>query len=234
MTSQSHRTGPLRREQPSGAGAPGTRERVECAPAGAPHAADVLSRREAILRVGVLLGGATLVGQAALLAGCATVGAPRATAVRFTREEIALLDEVAETILPETGTPGAKAAGVGPFMARMVAEAYDERARRIFRDGMRTLDKEAVRTLGFPFMAATAEGRLVLIERLDREQFEHQRTRAPGGDAHYFRMMKELALSGYFTSEIGYRQAMRYIETPGRFDPCVPYAPGEKAWAPHA
>jgi hypothetical protein len=52
--------------------------------------------------------------------------------------------------------------------------------------------------------------------------------------AHYFRMMKELALLGYFTSEIGYRQAMRYIETPGRYDPCAPHKPGEKIWASHA
>ena len=51
---------------------------------------------------------------------------------------------------------------------------------------------------------------------------------------HYFRMMKELALLGYFTSEIGYTKAMRYVESPGRFDPCAPYKKGEKAWAPHA
>jgi hypothetical protein len=52
--------------------------------------------------------------------------------------------------------------------------------------------------------------------------------------AHYFRMMKELALLGYFTSEIGYTKAMRYVESPGRFDPCAPYTAGEPAWAPHA
>jgi hypothetical protein len=51
---------------------------------------------------------------------------------------------------------------------------------------------------------------------------------------HYFRMMKELTLLGYFTSEIGYTQAQRYVESPGRFDPCVPYQAGEPAWAPHA
>ena len=51
---------------------------------------------------------------------------------------------------------------------------------------------------------------------------------------HYFRMMKELALLGYFTSEIGYTKAMRYVESPGRFDPCTPYTKGEPAWAPHA
>jgi hypothetical protein len=47
-------------------------------------------------------------------------------------------------------------------------------------------------------------------------------------------MMKELTMLGYFTSEIGMTQAQRYIESPGRFDPCVPYTAGEKSWAPHA
>ena len=47
-------------------------------------------------------------------------------------------------------------------------------------------------------------------------------------------MMKELTLLGYFTSEIGCTQAQRYAETPGRYDPCVPYKAGDKAWAPHA
>ena len=50
----------------------------------------------------------------------------------------------------------------------------------------------------------------------------------------YFRMMKELALLGYFTSAIGATQALRYVEQPGRYDPCVPYKPGEKLWADHA
>jgi hypothetical protein len=73
----------------------------------------------------------------------------------------------------------------------------------------------------------------VLLERLDREQLGPV---PPGREPRpfYFRMIKELTLLGYFTSEIGYTQALRYVETPGRFEPCVPYAPGEKAWAPHA
>ncbi len=57
---------------------------------------------------------------------------------------------------------------------------------------------------------------------------------AADAPAHYFRMMKELAMLGFFTSEIGYTKAMRYVESPGRYEPCAPYAPGDKAWAPHA
>ena len=75
---------------------------------------------------------------------------------------------------------------------------------------------------------------------------DQRKEAAPGSDAgaataitedppsHYFRMMKELAMLGYFTSEIGCTQAQRYIETPGRYDPSVDYHPGDKAWAPHA
>ena len=99
---------------------------------------------------------------------------------------------------------------------------------------MATLEEECRREHGVEFMDATPEQRLALLERLDREQYEYQRTRTGGAPNHYFRMMKELALLGYFTSEIGCTVAQRYVETPGRFDPCVPYTPGERSWADHA
>ena len=55
-----------------------------------------------------------------------------------------------------------------------------------------------------------------------------------GGSQHYFRMMKELSMLGFFTSEIGYTKAMRYVESPGPFKPCEPYVKGDPAWAAHA
>lgn len=194
-----------------------------------------ISRREVLARVTALLGGSAVVGSQAFLAGCATVPAGRpAAAGAFTNDIVTLLDEVAETILPETETPGAKAAGVGPFMAVMVRDAYSPSERRIFLDGLGTLESECRAMHGRAFLAATPAERLALVERLDREQYDYMRRRAPDEPTHYFRMIKELALLGYFTSEIGYTQAMRYVESPGRWDPCVPYAVGDKIWAPHA
>jgi hypothetical protein len=199
--------------------------------AATPSSVDLLTRREALRRVSLLLGGATLVGESAWLAGCATEGAPRAaTSSPFSASEIALLAEIGDTILPTTSTPGAKAAGVGPFMAVMVTDVYDAGQQKIFRDGLATLERECRKLHGTDFMSATSAQRTTLLEQLDREQYAQRNS----GKAHYFRMLKELSLLGYFTSEIGYTQAMRYTETPGRFDPCVPYTPGEKAWAPHA
>jgi hypothetical protein len=191
---------------------------------------ELLTRREAILRVSALFGGMALVGQSAMLTGCRQ-RTPDAAA--FTQDEVAFLGEIAETILPETATPGAKAAGVGSFISMMVADTYDAHEQQVFREGMQALDDQCREAHGTPFMTATPEQRLALLEKLDAEQVRYMEGRGAQETPHYFRMMKELALLGYFTSEIGYNQAMRYAETPGRYDPCAPYEPGDKAWAQH-
>jgi Gluconate 2-dehydrogenase subunit 3 len=239
---------------------------------------NTIDRREAIKRVSALLGGIAFIGGSSLLTPCerrdVADDAPMKT---FTPDEIAYLDEIAETILPATSTPGAKAAQTGAFMALMVTDVYTAKDQKIFRDGMAALDDEMQKANNVSFMGATPQQRLALLERLDRVQRAHSierenATRAKAGlaplppeakqpeqhlpdqrqegalgadvgsataitadtPAHYFRMMKELALLGYFTSEIGCTQAQRYAETPGRYDPCIPYKAGEKSWAPHA
>ena len=225
---------------------------------------ELITRREAVLRVSAILGGVTLIGGSALLTGCREDAKPNTDAA-FSPDEVAFLDEVADTILPPTKTPGAKAAQTGAFMALMVRDTYDERDRKIFRDGIPAIDAATNKAHNVSFMKATPQQRLSVLETLDKDQkafmkaleedmkkareSREQNLRkesAPGTDAgaataiadnppsHYFRMMKELALLGYFTSEIGCTQALRYVESPGRYDPCVPYHPGEKAWAGHA
>jgi hypothetical protein len=223
---------------------------------------ELITRREAVLRVTALLGGVALIGSGAFLTGCR---AERASGETFSPDDIAFLDEVADTILPTTSTPGAKAAKTGAFMALMVQDSYSPEDAKIFRDGMRKIDEATQKAHNVTFMKATPEQRLAVLTGLDRDQRtlsqaqedesrkrslawlnEPRKEGAAGTDAgaatqatsdpqtHYFRMMKELALLGYFTSEIGATQALRYIESPGRYDPCVPYKPGEKEWASHA
>lgn len=197
-----------------------------------PEPSDLLNRREAIQRVSLLFGGVALVGHTGLADAQSAATAPSVPVL--SSSDVALMGEVAETILPETSTPGAKAAGVGPFIALMVADAYSPDEQAIFSDGVRALERACTEAHGHSFMSATPEERLSLLEKLDREQYDYMEAREDNAPVHYFRMIKELALLGYFTSEIGYTQAMRFAETPGRFEPCVPYAPGDKAWAPHA
>ncbi|HET7249582.1 MAG TPA: gluconate 2-dehydrogenase subunit 3 family protein [Gemmatimonadales bacterium] len=196
-----------------------------------------MDRREAIRRVSALLGGIALVSETALLEACSGErSAARTGATTFSPNDVAFLDEVADTILPETSTPGAKAAQCGAFMALMVTDTYQDRDQQVFKNGLQQLDTACRQMHKTGFMTATPAQRLALLEQVDKEQKAYMDSRAPNSEtpSHYFRMMKELALLGYFTSEIGYTKAMRYIEVPGRYDPCLPYKPGETSWAQHA
>lgn len=226
---------------------------------------DLITRREAVLRVTAILGGTALVGGSALLTACRDESARYVGNELFTADEVHLLDEVAETILPETKTPGAKAAKTGAFMALMVRDTYSPRDQQIFKAGIPAIDAAMQTAHNTTFIKATPEQRLSVITQLDKAQKAFMETRAeqikkakeeqlkdqrkeaaPGSDAgavtaivedppaHYFRMMKELTLLGYFTSEVGVTQGLRYVESPGRYDPCVAYHPGDKAWASHA
>jgi len=202
-----------------------------------PGGVTLIGRREAIRRVALFLGGTTLVGGSALLTACERERPPApATGPvgEFTAADITYLDEIAETILPATKTPGAKAAKTGAFMALMVTDCYEDRDQKIFRRGMQQLEDASRKAAKASFMSASPEARLALLESIDREQKTYMDDRKDGDPTHYFRMMKELALLGYFTSEIGYTKAQRYAESPGRFDPCVPYKPGELSWTSHA
>lgn len=196
-----------------------------------------IDRREAVRRVALLLGGSALAGGSALWsAACTTTDADRAVDAvgDFTPADVAWLDELADTILPPTGTPGAREARVGAFMALMVTDTYDAARQALFREGMTAIDSACRAAHGRGFAEATPEQRLALVEAQDEAQFTHMRRKAPEAPPHPFRLMKELVLLGYFTSEIGCTQALRYVEAPGRFDPCVPYVPGETIWASHA
>lgn len=200
----------------------------------------LIDRREAVKRVSFMLGGIALVGSSSgLLTACAKADrdavATAGTVGTFTADDIALLDDIADTILPDTPkSPGAKAAKTGAFMALMVTDSYSPEDQKIFRDGMTALNEASKKANGgATFSSASASQRTALLTALDKEQFDFQKVRKDQPQ-HYFRMMKELSMLGFFTSEIGYKKAMRYVESPGPFKPCEPYTKGDPAWAAHA
>jgi hypothetical protein len=186
--------------------------------------------------IAILTGGA-VVGAEAFLTGCKnaeTVG------TEFTPTNVAFLDEVAETILPATNTPGAKAAKVGQFMTVIVNDCYDPDDQKTFHDGMKQLNDAFDKKYSTSFMSGTPQQRHDFLVELDKEAKEHQKKRADsmtGKDQknkmpnHYFSLMKQLTLWGYFTSKEGMTQALRYNPVPGRYEGCIDYKKGEKSYA---
>jgi hypothetical protein len=190
-----------------------------------------MNRRDAIGRVALIMGG-TMIGAEFLVSGCK----PGTTSATLTNLEdpdhVAFLDEVADTILPDTpSSPGAKAAKVGTFMTVMVRDCYEPADQDIFLKGFGKIDEAANKKFSKKFMDLDATQKLALLTDLDKEQEAYSKSKKPKDPNHYFRMMKELTLFGYFTSEVGAKKALRYVPVPGRFDGCIPYKKGDKAWA---
>jgi len=206
-----------------------------------------MERREAVKYISILLGGA-VVGADAFLTGCKPQKKVRTD---FTEEDVAYLNEIGETILPQTATPGAKAANVGAFMTVMVNDCYEEGDQRAFKDGMDKLNDVSNNKFKGDFMKITPEQRHELLVELDKEAKEYQkevnkfnsdesqkeREETRKGNlkykkqyksSHYFTMMKQLTLLGFFTSEVGMTKALNYKPVPGRFDGCIPYKKGDK------
>lgn len=205
-----------------------------------------MNRRDAINRVALIMGGA-VIGADFFISGCKSTS--KKVNDLFTEDHVAFLNEVADTILPTTSSPGAKAANVGQFMAVMVQDCYTPNDQKTFVDGMGKLDDAANKKFNAKFIDLDAQKRTDLLVALDKEQKDYTANRnkklgedklnhkddpkykAPEIPNHYFKMIKELTLLGYFTSEIGATKALRYVAVPGRYDGCVPYKKGDKAWA---
>lgn len=182
-----------------------------------------MDRRQALALSAAWLGTA-LIGADAFLSGCKN--APATTGL-FSAADIALMDEIGETILPETAdAPGAKAAQIGAFMEAIVTDCYDEKEQAIFTAGLQQLHTASKAQFGGDFMAIQPQERFDLLASLDKTAAGQAEDAPP----HYFRLLKELTLWGYFSSEPGVTKALRHNPIPGRFDGCVPYTEGEKAW----
>ncbi len=188
-----------------------------------------MNRRDAIAAVAAILG-TTVISEELFAASKLSGGIAIKVNDIFSAKDILLLDEIADTIIPQTDTPGAKAAKVGEFMALMITDCYTARDRNVFIKGIKQIDEEATTMFNTTFISCTAPQRKELLIKLDTDQKQHQKVRKSGQPVHYFRLMKELTLMGYFTSEIGATQQLRYEEVPGRYDACVSYKKGDPVY----
>lgn len=185
-----------------------------------------INRREALKSVVLMMGG-TMVGANVTLTGCAPE--KQIEGLDFSEDELAYMDEIGEAIIPTTDTPGAKAAGIGSFMAMMVKSTYTEEQQKSFVNGLNRLKSDFKVDNSKEFMDATVEERTNYLNQINKKAM----VPATEGnkDDNCILMLKDLTLLGYFTSEIGATQALRFVETPGRYEPCIEYKKGDKAWA---
>jgi hypothetical protein len=191
-----------------------------------------MDRRE-LLKLIAAATGSVVIGGEFFLSGCKSKDV--ATPGFFTEKDISFFDEVAETILPKTNTPGAKEAEVGKFMASYSTDCYDELQLKTLKDGISKLNEASGKMNKASFMDATASQKQNLLIETDAEakKYNEEKKDQAGKEhtLHYFTLMKQLVLLGFFTSKPGATQVLRYVPVPGKYYGCVDYKEGETSWA---
>jgi hypothetical protein len=210
-----------------------------------------VNRRDAISKVAIMMGGAiSAPTMMAMLDSCKSPSKAAANGTwALAKDQQTLLAELAEVILPKTTTPGAKEAGVGPFIEKMLADCYSPAQQEHFAKGLTDIESAADKAVNKSFMACTPTqqvGFLKAAEAAAKEESKNIESAAKIKDPEtglektagkdvpalvpFFKLLKELTLFGYFTSEQGAKNALAYVEVPGKYE-SVTLKPGQKSWA---
>ena len=199
-----------------------------------------MNRREAISRIALLVGG-TL--SAPTLYAMESVGKVKTrsaleAAFSLTEAQRLIVAEVAEHIIPKTTTPGAKDAGVPAFIVMMLNDCYKSPEHNSFLEGVTDLEKKNFLSLGKEEQIATLKQveldtkelmkaynvkQVKVGDNVDKESMEGKQ------GVPFWRLMKELTLLGYYTSEPGIKASFIYEPIPGKFE-ATKLEPGQKAF----
>jgi hypothetical protein len=189
-----------------------------------------INRREALRRTALLLGGVVSAPTAlGFLNGCS---AKTTGSSSFTDEQSAFLTRISDIMIPATDTPGAADVGVVNYVSDMVFVMYDDEEKASFLSDMEGFMSKAEASLGKPFNEASPK------EQSDFIHAEHELVF--GGDVDwnapkpFIWKMKELTITGYFSSEAGMTQVLQYTQVPGRYDACVPFSEAGEGGRVHA
>jgi hypothetical protein len=135
----------------------------------------------------------------------------------------AFLDRICDLVIPDTDTPGARAAGVPAFIALALQHGLAGATPADRATLQRRLDAEAA--AGFLKLEAVQQAQV--LAQLDAATFARDAAGATAGEPAWARI-KQLLVMGYYTSEAGGLQELQYNLVPGRWDPDVPVKPGDR------
>ena len=197
-----------------------------------------MNRRDAIKKAAMLMGGSLLMPDVLKAWTHPMIENPN---FRLTAVQDALIAEIAETIVPTTDTPGAKAAGVPQFIKKMLADCYRDKYSAYFMKELDAVEADTMAKFSKSFVDASVEERTEILKIYEKKAKTEavtfkQEAQSLGestlpSERPFFATMKDLTVTGYFTSEIGCTQALRYEAVPGKYIGDYPYKKGDKAWA---
>ena len=150
-----------------------------------------------------------------------------------------VLTAMCEAIIPRTDTPGAIDAGVPQFVELMVRDWLSDEERAIFDRGMQDMMERIPREKNASFDKLELSDQQAILEAIeaaasDSPWYEFGNVQRQFiSDAPFICQLKEPTAWGFFTSEVGSTEVLRYNPMPMYFDGDVPLGPDESSVVGH-
>ncbi|HLF64341.1 MAG TPA: gluconate 2-dehydrogenase subunit 3 family protein [Saprospiraceae bacterium] len=197
-----------------------------------------MDRREALRTTSFVVGYSLSASAiAAALQGCRTEPGTAETANEadwtpafLDQEQVQLVAELSETLIPETTTPGAKSVNVHQFIDDELQNFYRPLDQYRFVQGLNDIQARAQAAYGKTFQTCAMNERTELLKRLEEETEKENEAGDPIGRP-FFTMLKNMTFQGYFTSERVSKEVLKFDPVPGEFRGCIPLAEVGKLWA---
>ncbi|MEI7585545.1 gluconate 2-dehydrogenase subunit 3 family protein [Runella sp.] len=182
-----------------------------------------MNRREVIKNVALMLGGAFSAPTLMAMNHWEQATSPTIEGAAFSLSDThrKIVAEIAEMIIPRTDTPGAKDAGVPAFIEMMLKDCYAQSEHLSFTEGLASMEQ-------VKFLELNEAERRWVLKYLEQQTKEKMKAMPKG--TPFWRLMKELTLLGYFTSEAGIKASFDYVQIPGKLEN-IKLKPNQKAYA---
>lgn len=176
-----------------------------------------------------MMGGALSATTLSVMLNSCNSAPEKGEGITFTPDEKKMISRMADVIIPKTDTPGAVEAGVPAFIVMMMQDCYPKKDQNDFHNGLAAYDKWCEKKYGQSFLNLSPEQQETAVAALDEAVLGKGDKKDKS--LSFYRRVKELTLLGFFTSEPGATKTLRYVQVPGKYEGCVPYHKGDKAWA---
>lgn len=135
-----------------------------------------------------------------------------------------VVTKIADILIPSDDKPGAVEALVPQFIDLYTQKVLDSEGQGKLQAGFKAFEAACKTTNGKAFMDCSAAQQLAFLQAEEKAFIASK-------EATFFGSMKEMVYRGFFFSEPGATEVLKYDPSPGNYDGCIPYSEVNGTWA---
>lgn len=196
-----------------------------------------MNRRNALRKTAILAGTAAVAPSLlSLLQSCKEQSRLNWQPVFLSEDQARFISAFVDTILPKTETPGALDVKTDIFIDLVYAKVYDKKAQENVVAEIEKFNATCKERFGDVFADLSPEDKAAMLKAADAESGKFNSNvwgtavgkQEPVG---FYRSLKSMTLSGYFSSEEIGKNYLSYDPIPGEYLGCIPLSDVGNSWS---